>query len=940
MRIKALATLFVFAIVFVICFLYGWQSAIAQTRGFHGGDGTADNPYQVSTAEQLNLVRNYLDAHFIQVADIDMGNYLAEGGAGYNDGEGWLPIGEYDSSYHLNKSFKGTYDGQDYKIMNLYINRPEMDYVGLFGYVATNVNENAYIKGVHLVAANVTGRNHVGGLIGGNYRGIIERCSVTGSILANGYRVGGLMGTNQGRIYNCYSKTNVIGEKGMIGGLVGAHETTYARTFNSYSTGFIDQSGQSNVGGLIGYLEGNENVRVFNSFYDKNTSGRSDTGKGVGKTTTEMKQQATYTEWDFENIWSIDENINDGYPYLRVANTDRIEAGNGSETEGELSTNALLRELTILKVLDPVDDGEVEDAEVGDSIGEQLSMQPEFKQDVLNYEISVTESVYEVRLMAVTDDDAATIKINEIEVESGQYSKSITLNMGENIITVLSIAEDGINQLEYNVVITRIQNSSQDPQHPQEPEEPEKSEEPEKPEKHEKHEEPEEPEEPQKNEREDVIATIANAIDYKNTNGNAHSFKYDPDQHILRILIDSKNYIHDANQQKITINLDDLEVVEAIASIDAGVTIEITISNQAINTFAVAISSDTAAILSGRSVTLCIKTDKASYIMPIKLITKASVDLDMPSDSLDSIALDSIIHIEIAELDAGNLYINNSATNYINIINPTEFRVYTISGSETVEINQFSEFVVREVILSSDIDNGIFTNDANLTRRHIEQTYSGAMLAEDGSLLHIPTLFVFKDGAWRAQMQSMSNSIYGLATKEQVAFIDLDGHCVRDTIMELAGKRIIRGVIKDGDRYFYPNERVTYAEFITLLTRAMGLYKPNGNIGSDSSDKNRNNSIDNEEENWYEESLEAAIFYKLIDSNEHMLLRLQQHITRREASEFIQKALTMIDKTFASASTMNDEVIKISELDETTTRADAAVIIRKLLDSFWYKHIE
>ncbi|MFW6025149.1 MAG: hypothetical protein ACOCRX_02295 [Candidatus Woesearchaeota archaeon] len=32
----------------------------------------------------------------------------------------------------------------------------------------------------------------------------------------------------------------------------------------------------------------------------------------------QMKQQALYNNWDFENIWGIDPNINDGYPYLRV----------------------------------------------------------------------------------------------------------------------------------------------------------------------------------------------------------------------------------------------------------------------------------------------------------------------------------------------------------------------------------------------------------------------------------------------------------------------------------------------------------------------------------------------------------------------------------------------------------------------------------------------
>jgi hypothetical protein len=916
-----------------------------QASEFHGGNGTSDNPYQVRTAEQLNLVRNYLDAHFIQVADIDLRSYLAEGGAGYNGGEGWLPIGEYISALkHLEKSFKGTYDGQDYKIINLYINRPEMDYVGLFGYVATNVNENAYIKGVHLEAANVTGRNHVGGLIGKNYRGLIERCSVTGSILAKGFRVGGLLGTNQGQLNNCYSRASVKGLDNMIGGLVGAHESSYARINYCYATGYIDrQSDKIYPGGLIGLLLDND--KVYDSFYDKNTSGRADTGKGVGKTTTEMKQQATYIDWDFNYIWDIDENVNDGYPYLRIVNPDRIGAENGSDTEDELSTNAYLRELSVFRLLDLVEDGEV-----GDSIDEQLSMQLEFNQDVFDYEISVTESVYQVRLMAVVDDDAATMKINDIEVESGQYSQNITLNIGENIITVLSTAEDGINQVEYNVVITRIQNPPQEIEEPEEPEEPGEPQEPE---------EPEEPQEPQKDEQkdeqpspdtdepeqEDVITTVGNAIEYESIYDNAPNFEYDPLKHMLRIAIDAKNYIQDVQQRKITINLDDLGVVEAIASIDTGVIIEITINDQIINAFAVEISSDTAAILADKSVSLYINANKASYKIPIKLITEALADVNMPSDaSLDSTALDSIIHIEIAKL------------NVENIINPTEFRVYTIYGSETVEVNQFSEYLVREIILSSDIDNGTFANNADLTRRHIEQTYSGVMLANDGSLLHIPTLFVFKDGVWRAQMQSMSNSIYGIATREEVTFVDLDGHYARNTIIDLASKRIVKGVAKDGNRYFYPNESVTYAEFIALLTRAMGLYRTTVDVDNNSSGSS---DVNNGEKNWYEESVQAAIFYKLIDSkddvrsnnnssynssgSDNMELRLQRLITRQEASELIRKVLIMItvNNDGNIPGNLADNIL-LGDIanEEAMTRVDAAVIIRELLSSFWDDHIK
>ena len=68
------------------------------------------------------------------------------------------------------------------------------------------------------------------------------------------------------------------------------------------------------VGGLVG----NNYNEITSGYYDSETSGQSDEGKGEPKTTAEMKQQSTYTGWDFENIWAIAPAKNNGYPYLGV----------------------------------------------------------------------------------------------------------------------------------------------------------------------------------------------------------------------------------------------------------------------------------------------------------------------------------------------------------------------------------------------------------------------------------------------------------------------------------------------------------------------------------------------------------------------------------------------------------------------------------------------
>jgi len=71
-------------------------------------------------------------------------------------------------------------------------------------------------------------------------------------------------------------------------------------------------TGAITVGGLVGVNSGT----VTSSYYDSETSGQSDTGKGDPKTTAEMKSQTTFVGWDFDEVWGIDAEINDGYPYL------------------------------------------------------------------------------------------------------------------------------------------------------------------------------------------------------------------------------------------------------------------------------------------------------------------------------------------------------------------------------------------------------------------------------------------------------------------------------------------------------------------------------------------------------------------------------------------------------------------------------------------------
>jgi hypothetical protein len=168
----------------------------------------------------------------------------------WNSGVGFEPIGNGSNK------FTGTFDGQGCKITGLYINRSSTDSVGLFGYL----DSGSEIKDVGLDEVNISGYGtyNVGGLVGTNC-GKITNCYSSGSVAGPSY-VGGLVGENYIEITNCYSTGSVTGSGSNVGGLVSAN---YFKISNCYSTCSVSGSG-SNVGGLVGMNGGGT---ITNSYY-------------------------------------------------------------------------------------------------------------------------------------------------------------------------------------------------------------------------------------------------------------------------------------------------------------------------------------------------------------------------------------------------------------------------------------------------------------------------------------------------------------------------------------------------------------------------------------------------------------------------------------------------------------------------------------------------
>ncbi|MHC4644772.1 MAG: GLUG motif-containing protein [Planctomycetota bacterium] len=316
---------FALVVALSLCVLCGVSS------GFSGaGSGTQADPYVITTLQQLQEMNGDLDAHYILGNDIDASETRT-----WTGGAGFEPVG------NSTDPFTGKFDGRMFTITGLYINRPTTDLVGLFGYIT----DGAVVQSVGLAEVDVTARRNSGPLVGSSSGATVCYCWSSGNIRgSHNYqmRLGGLIGISSNAdsyVYQCFSSVNVTATGGahQVGGLAGynGHGSIMS---DCYATG--DVSGHWKVGGLVGdnpYPEGGYITRcystgkvsgtggglvgfnyrggvTYDSYWDTETSGKSSSYGGVGKTTAEMMQQATFVGWDFVDIWNIVEDQT--YPFL------------------------------------------------------------------------------------------------------------------------------------------------------------------------------------------------------------------------------------------------------------------------------------------------------------------------------------------------------------------------------------------------------------------------------------------------------------------------------------------------------------------------------------------------------------------------------------------------------------------------------------------------
>lgn len=269
---------------------------------FAGGDGSAANPYQIATAEQMQAMSDNVTAHYVLVDDIDL------------DGFVWDPVGQPN----VHGVFTGTLNGQGHTISN-FCSDAGGNGMALFCHLGQGaVVENFTVKDADLVVGNWSG---IIAASNGNWEhtgGTIRNVDVRDSYITGITWIGGICGGNVGVIENCRClNVSVEGTQNYIGGIVGGMNEVNTNT--GASDGYVDGctfygsvSGGSETGGITGPLNlqsTNHPAIVSNCAVYGNVSA---TGNSVGGITSQTTNYTNDFGRSIENC-AMMANLTGGY---------------------------------------------------------------------------------------------------------------------------------------------------------------------------------------------------------------------------------------------------------------------------------------------------------------------------------------------------------------------------------------------------------------------------------------------------------------------------------------------------------------------------------------------------------------------------------------------------------------------------------------------------
>lgn len=359
------------------------------------------------------------------------------------------------------------------------------------------------------VTISTTGAtSYVGGIVGEITSGTVDQCVTTGTLTATGSEsyVGGIIGKNRATVTNCYSTAKVTSSYNAAGivaynycvvdmcyatgdlysnnyaaGVIGYNDGTNAVISNCAAMNnkieIVYESQQVQQGGgygqrIIGGIKNNAPAPEMNNYALKTMQVSlndvpqkvyDDIMNGTAKTNAELKQKATYQEldWDFDNVWKIDED--ESYPYQTVkvnggsdpSNPDDPDPDDPNDPQGEIEVTDITAMNNVIYI-EPMEEMNGSQATISLKMKNTAAIRG-FQFDLYLPEgvtvIKSTKGKIQGELSAgrLPEEDEHTLTFSEQPdgairfLCSSQYDETFTGNDGEIATLRVNIAEDMVD---------------------------------------------------------------------------------------------------------------------------------------------------------------------------------------------------------------------------------------------------------------------------------------------------------------------------------------------------------------------------------------------------------------------------------------------------------------------------------------------------------------
>ena len=318
--------------------------------------------------------------------------------------------------------------------------------------------------------------------------------------------------------------------------------------------------------------------------------------------------------------------------------------------------------------------------------------------------------------------------------------------------------------------------------------------------------------------------------------------------------------------------------------------------------------------MAAKSMTLTVQTGSVAYNLNTSAIDTAALAAAFPGADMSTVPFNVTISNSSVSVEGETL-----------VLSPVAFTVTATYGGKTVDVDTFSTYIDRVI---------------EVTAEQAAKITTAVVVNADGSVRHVPTNVIEKDGKYYAVINSRTNSTYALIQNE-VTFADAEGKWYEAAVNEMGSRKIIEGrsaSVFDGEA------SITRAEFASILIRALGLPTDGASTFSDVPT-----------DAWYCGAVATAVQYGITDGRGNGRFDPSAAITRQEAMLMLQRAAALTGFTgtsgnldsFADAGSVGSWALDAAKwsvgsgliqgtdgkLNPTAniTRAESATIILRLL---------